>query len=384
MKFISYETDNNYKLIMDYLNKNDIDIIIYHFPCGDGFGAAFIGWYYYKTYTNKSNEIEYIPYNYNKENQVSTELYPKIKDKNVLMVDISFKRHIILEMKELCKNLMILDHHKSAEKELENIEGCYFDMTKSGIRLSYEYFIPSNNLIDSDLDLTNSNNLYKTNLKSSYLDINEVDIPELVRYIEDRDLWKWKYQETKPFTFALYNQIEYEFEEYQKIYLNRNNEVEDLINRGKHIEKYIEKLITNNLKHVSIELLEINNNLYQVGIINETNFISEMGNAIMKYYDVDFAIVTRYTHTKNKIDISLRSLNNKTDVSEIARIFGGGGHRNASGCTITIDNLENDRNVRKILESLGIIKPGKSIIINYFENIKKNTMEYLNNIWNYL
>jgi phosphoesterase RecJ-like protein len=49
--------------------------------------------------------------------------------------------------------------------------------------------------------------------------------------------------------------------------------------------------------------------------------------------DADFCILWKYSHNDEKYLCSLRSNNNKTDVSKIVQLFGGGGHRNAAGCS---------------------------------------------------
>ena len=59
-----------------------------------------------------------------------TELYDKLKDKNVLICDFSFKKDIIAKLLDIVKGLLIIDHHLSAKNELENLDHKHkiFDM----------------------------------------------------------------------------------------------------------------------------------------------------------------------------------------------------------------------------------------------------------------
>jgi len=93
-----------------------------------------------------------------------------VTDREVWFVDFSYKRPVILEMSAKAKSITILDHHKSAEADLvelpENVS-VKFDMEKSGARLAWDCFHPAE------------------------------DIPMLVNYVEDRDLWRFHFEGTR-------------------------------------------------------------------------------------------------------------------------------------------------------------------------------------------
>lgn len=72
-------------------------------------------------------------------------------------------------------------------------------------------------------------------------------------------------------------------------------------------------------------------------IINATENISELGNAICSKYDMP-SIMFFYT-SLDTVVLSFRSLDHLTDVSAVAKELSGGGHRNASGATISTDVL---------------------------------------------
>jgi oligoribonuclease NrnB/cAMP/cGMP phosphodiesterase (DHH superfamily) len=121
------------------------------------------------------------------------------------------------------------------------------------------------------------------------------------------------------------------WETYEK--LLDGDEIEKVIMQGKYYREYQEIIIRDLIKHTFFYLQDINSKPYVVGYIESNVFISDIGNAMMKEFpQLDFAVV--YHHEGNYTKFSLRSLDNKADVSTVAKIFGGGGHRNAAGCSV--------------------------------------------------
>ena len=253
------------------MKPEEVDVVIYHKDCRDGSGSAFCI-YYYRKINHIETPIEYIPLAYLKNANDFDTILEKCRDKNVLICDYSFKKDQTEELLKVC-NLLIIDHHKTAEKELESIDDKYkiFDMKHSGAYLTWKW-----------IGETSSDTRFSR-------------VPRLILLIEDRDIWTKKFPEY--------------YREYQEIIIR------DLI------------------KHTFFYLQDINSKPYVVGYIESNVFISDIGNAMMKEFpQLDFAVV--YHHEGNYTKFSLRSLDNKADVSTVAKIFGGGGHRNAAGCSV--------------------------------------------------
>ena len=83
-------------------------------------------------------------------------------------------------------------------------------------------------------------------------------------------------------------------------------------------------------------IVNINKSFKIIAYCNTSIFISEVGNQILKMYPLaDFACIYHYDNSRNQTKFSLRSSDDKEDVAKIAEMFGGGGHRNAAGCTLT-------------------------------------------------
>ena len=262
------------------------NLCIYHDDI-DGFAAATV--IYYKF----GNQFEYYPAQYS-----TNPILPDVINREVLIVDFSYKRQILLDMKKLSKNITVLDHHQTAEKELEGLDFCHFDMTKSGAVMTWEY-------------------LFK-----------DQEIPLLLKYIQDRDLWKWELPHSKEISAAI-QLLENDFVLWIQ-YLLDDNKINSLIEKGKVILEYQNNCVQSIVKKSNLPKIQIAG--YTVPCINITHLISETLHELAK--DQPFA-VGYFDDDKQRI-YSLRSSEDGIDVSEIAKKYGGGGHKHAAGFTTPI------------------------------------------------
>ena len=269
-------------------------IVIYHQNCNDGFGSALVAWKKF------GDNAEYYPaLHYTKP--------PDVKGKDVYILDFSYKKDIMIKMIEEANSLIIIDHHKSAENDLKEIpnENKIFNMKNSGAVLTWKYFYP------------------------------QKPVPKLLQYIEDRDIWKNEMLFSKECFFGL-NQIDKEFIKWN-LYLTNDNKIQELIESGKIILKHNNDLI--NFVCKSSYLLNhklINQKSYKIAYLNSNVLKSDLGNYLVENHfpDSDFAVIYHYDGKDNKTIFSLRSLDSKIDVSEIADLYKGGGHRNAAGLSL--------------------------------------------------
>ena len=111
-------------------------LVIYHYPCLDGFTAAYAVWKVHPDW-------EFYPAKHG-------DPPPEVTGRNVYFVDFSYKRPVIEDMLTKANKITILDHHQTAMDDLKNLANIYsidklevhFDMNKSGARLAWEYFQP--------------------------------------------------------------------------------------------------------------------------------------------------------------------------------------------------------------------------------------------------
>lgn len=271
------------------IEPSSIDLVIYHKNCTDGFGAAYSAW---KLLGSKAD--------YHAASHGDSP--PSVEGKTVAILDFSYKNDVIKSLIELSKDLIVIDHHKSAMIELHDISNTHFDMNHSGARLAWDFFHPGK------------------------------EAPKFIDYIEDRDLWKWELPYSKEFS-AAFDMIPFEFEEFEKF--EDDSVFDDAVKRGSYILAYSKTVIKKICDKASARMYKGKNVL----VVNSSHWMSEIGSRLSP--DCDFAMIWYYDHERKDIKISLRSFYDSIDVSEIAKNFGGGGHKKAAGFTLTGDsNIE--------------------------------------------
>lgn len=281
------------------------DICIYHDNCDDGFAAAYAVWKRF------GDAVEYFPCQYGR-------AAPDVTGKNVLIVDFSFKKDVMQAMGEQALRIIVLDHHKSAEAELADFlklecaggpfekryadrlvegVGVCFDMEKSGCRLAWEYCFGSK------------------------------PMPDWFAAVEDRDLWRFALTGTKEISIAI-RSMPRDFELWDMFTAER------LANEGVTIRRYVDMIVSNICDTAFVE--EVAGHKVPVAACSY-DFVSEVAHELLnRYPEAPFAacVVRSYEGTT----YSLRSADDRMDVSEIARANGGGGHRNAAGFRIEIES----------------------------------------------
>lgn len=269
--------------------------IWYHGQCDDGFGSAYAAWKYF-TRNEPNAKISYTPVFYGKP-------MPAYKPEDIIYIcDFSYNRKDLMQLKESCTNLQVLDHHKTAEKELAGLPYCEFDMERSGAVITWKWFHAAS------------------------------FVPNLLLFIQDNDLWKHRlgnckeiirYIRSKPYDFETWERLEQEFE------LN----MPQVISKGVAIEGYFQSALQFNLPNHHI--IEFEGQKFPIINTNKT-FVSEMLHLLMEEANTDAAI--GYCINQGMVEFSLRGRNDM-DVSEIAKKYGGGGHKYAAGFNAQIGFL---------------------------------------------
>jgi len=269
----------------------DFTHVLYHKACPDGFASAYVAW------TILGDNVRYIPVSY-------YDKVPNIKNGRILVCDFSFKEKETKKLIEDNEYFYNIDHHITAVDNLKNIDDShkYFDMEHSGAILTWKYFYP------------------------------DTEPPEFLNYIEDYDLWKFKFDNTKSFN-AVLRQVPFNFIKWSKF--SNKKYLDKMLKKGKIIIEYQNSIISYQLKHVFIRKQKIGLNEYNIAYLNTNHLINEIANKAVLDLDCDFCVIYSYDECNNLTRFSLRSCDNKVDVSNIAKLLKGGGHRNASGLTKT-------------------------------------------------
>lgn len=356
--FKKMEIENIQDFQNERLNPRDIDYVIYHKRCLDGFASAYCVWKYFSLYyPEKLDSIIF------KEAQINDDFPKDLTDRNVLICDYSYSYDKICKILKIVKNLLIIDHHKTSEKELSQLDEKYkiFDMNHSGCYLTWSYIFP--------------------NIKH----------PMLILYIEDRDLWKKEMSHTDEF-FVWFSTQPYDFSVYDSFVENESLLIENILKKGCSFIDLNRYNIEDTVRYTSIKFVEIKDKYYFVGYINSNTLKSDIGNKIIEKLkdEIDFAAVYSISDWDDSTLFSLRSDYTHTDVSEVAKIFGGGGHRNASGVKLKYvtnvlpGTLPNSLNLHHVLKSenqkltfQNIDGVMYKILYVYSQNYKKQIGKYL-------
>ena len=293
-------------------------LVVYHDNCADGFGAA---WVAYKKFG--ADGAEYLPMNYN-DKRVSVVhdalTFPvDVCDRDIYILDFSFPQTVMCALNDVCvlsgTTMFVRDHHKTHFEELgldptklyadngDNYD-LILDPNKSGCVLAWELFHPGEN------------------------------IPGLLKYIEDRDLWRWQYTSTrdlatglrsKPFTFDWFD------------FADEN--LTKVMDKGTAMNELFDQQLADITKYpVPTSLYVVDGSCGRFGMsVNCTpQFASEAGNVLARLSGT-FGM-TWCAGDEGQVFVSLRSVGDY-DVSAIAKAYGGGGHKNAAGFKTTFDKL---------------------------------------------
>ena len=273
---------------------NPLNIVYYHKGCMDGLGAAYAVWA-----DQGDEDTVYIPIAYTDSIDV-----PKAQCV-VTFVDFCPKRvqlETLLAI-SLVSRVQIIDHHVSAERELEGLTHPklikIIDQTKSGATLAWEV-------------------------------IHGGEPPWLLRHIEDRDLWKFKFEESRPLHAALSGR-DWTFAQLHELVQGGRGALAKLSVVGR-------ALLAKHQKDVSDVAAACMRPMRIVGYDVQAcsapfTMASDVGHLMLaRGFNDPFAAV--YWDTATHRTFSLRSLDGAVDVSIVAEKFGGGGHPRAAGFSV--------------------------------------------------
>ena len=256
---------------------NPPDIVLYHAECSDGFGAA---WAIWKQFAN----ARFVPVKHG--NPPPTDL----KDHRVVIVDFSYARPILETMASETKELLILDHHITAEKALNGFPYAYFDQAKSGAVLGWEWAHGS-------------------------------AAPWLLQYVQDKDLWAWALPGSREINAALAS-YPFDFNLWDRF------SQPALEQEGRAILRYEHELIGK----LAVQAVMVEFQGEVVPSVQSAVLTSQIGERLSPHHP--FCLI--WHDRDGRRYFSMRSREDGTDVGAIAASFGGGGHTHAAGFSVPL------------------------------------------------
>jgi hypothetical protein len=299
------------------------DICVYHGGCDDGFGAAWVVW---KAF---GESVAFVPGAYGK-----TIPFPDtLERRNILFVDFSLKYGDMIDLAMgngafaglgMPRSIVVLDHHKTAGAELKQWDigavdessyaslerhiaealmkqACpivaHFDMQSSGARMAWDFFNASER--------------------------NDAP-PDFIAYIEDRDLWRFAFGDrTRRFSAALRTYPQ-DFRTWDDL----AGRPGDLIEEGEAILRGHAKNVASMCEHAYLETI----GGHAVPVVNTPyHYASDAAHELLQRFPEAPFAAAWFRRGDGLVQFSLRSEDARADVSEIAKSYGGGGHRNAAG-----------------------------------------------------
>lgn len=310
-------------------------LCIYHGNCADGFGAA---WavrralgpgvsFHAGVYQNAPPSIE--------------------PGQIVVFVDFSYKRDMMLKLLEQRPAaVLVLDHHKTAVEDLK-ADGCYIiDMTTYQGDLGWQRFL--DNVAQDDIEggprIYTAFDLNRSGAGIAWDFFHDSTRPKLIDHIEDRDLWRFQYPATRAIQAALFS-YPYDFDAWDSLMLR--GDLNALRIEGEAIERKHHKDVAE-LVQVVTRPMKIDGRVVPMANLPYT-LTSDAGHLLCGEVDAPPGVggptISRcpfagcYWDTPEGRVFSLRSRDDGLDVGEIAKKYGGGGHKHASGFRMPFDQL---------------------------------------------
>lgn len=307
-------------------------LVIYHANCADGFGAAFAAW------LRLGDSADYVACQYG-EVTTPADFDMKVslaaKDNDVYILDFSFPREVMDALFASAKRVVWLDHHKTA-----------FEMWTGGFRKGDRWTaIPQGGADPLKHYIALDDNFSGAYLAWEYF-CPGTEVPKLIQHIDDYDRWQFRIDGTKEFSKALWSYAPWSFAQWRDNFA-QDSDAEGMIHEGAAIlrahDQNVQAVVKGGARKCSVWKLvdgveiEYQFNLPGLAANCPPHLTSDVGHELAVQSGT-FGLCWTLNKTKMVANCSLRS-NGDYDVSAVAKAFGGGGHRNASGMEIDIQVL---------------------------------------------
>jgi len=274
---------------------DDRMLVLYHAGCNDGWCAAVVAAHRFTV-----GDVQLVPAPYGSPPPVTLD---DVCDRDVLVLDVTWPLEEVIGHMTVARSFEVFDHHSGAAGRMEDYREetdthVVFDESRSGARIAWDELMGG-------------------------------DPPWLVQYVQDRDLWHFKLAasaEINAYLKALPHELDVWFDLLQwttpPMYV-RDGGAGILMRDARHIE-----YIMRNADEVTL-------GGYTVPAVNSCVLPSELGHALAPEHPFAAVWYEIVRDGEAQIRVSLRSNKNGVDVSEVAKRYGGGGHKHAAGFTVS-------------------------------------------------
>lgn len=347
------------------MTQTHIDTVLYHRGCRDGGTAAWCLRRFGGLHSAAYHSVTYY----------EDPPWELIDDKHVLIVDFSYKRQVLLDVLHRAASLTVLDHHKSAAEDLQGLDFCTFDMNKSGAMLAWDWcrehrrdamslrdraymalavLQPEEELESINAYLLEEECVFVGHMSqdqkrllqtlgpytTSYyaprgqdwlvLEVEHLveGVPWPIAYAQDYDLWQHRLPHTHEIAAI------YEFETVDDF-----DRLDQLFESGfascSKEGKTLYRTLVWESKDIIQKMATFEKSGVSVGMCNcsARHWSRALNMYLRQNPTVDFGVA--FTWSGDRWTYTLRSVEGSSvDVSTLARVFGGGGHKHAAGFSI--------------------------------------------------
>ena len=287
-----------------------------------------------------------------------TELTKGNQPLDFMVVDFSLPKEVIDFLLTLNPNIRvtIIDHHIGAKEAYDKFKDepniilasemgrfrFLFDNRFSGCMLTLAYCITGESL-NALTDVGNADEhldaFYDYLERPNWRDEVMGKYPHLL-HVEDRDIWKWQYPQSKAFTEVLIAKAHTLPEIRQLFPLDDTNTIKvnvaKYVTQGEAILEYQDSLVDQLVKQAETCSVVIDGVVVYGTMVNAIKqFSSDLGNKLSSIYP-HFALIYRVDGDKVEFSVRSQSIFNSRVISEY---FGGGGHNQASGFKIPLEKM---------------------------------------------
>jgi oligoribonuclease NrnB/cAMP/cGMP phosphodiesterase (DHH superfamily) len=259
--------------------------VIYHADCYDGFGAA---WVAKKQLAGE--DVTFIPAKHG-------DIFPLVEAGSVVYIlDFSYPRTDMIDLAKRCQ-VQVLDHHKTAQANCEGLDFCCFDMERSGAGMTWDFFH------------------------------DKAPRPAIINYVEDRDLWRFKLLFSREIS-AWMMSYPRDFDTWDTLAYSLGVDFDGAVHQGTAITRYETQKIEEVCKMAFTVIIAG----YEVPVVNvPVTMGSAAAHRLLSLFPKS-SFAAYYWDSQEARNWGLRGRDSDDfDVSEIAKKFGGGGHKKASG-----------------------------------------------------
>jgi len=278
-------------------------ICFYHAGCPDGLGAALA---VKRAWSDlDSEEVRFAPHGHDDFIRPDA-----VRGALLVYVDIAPPNAVLREIGHSANKIIVLDHHASSMRRFESDSNLaaemedlghefHFDLSHSGAMLAWKYFHP------------------------------DTPAPDLLRYIEDQDLWNWELLHSREINAAI-GSYPQQIEAWEQLL---EMDLAQLIREGEPLVRANEAEVERALKSAHAVYLG-EERIEAVNCTTQTRSAVGHELAARAQFGQSWGLV--YRLAGKKVMLSIYSIGD-LDVSVVAARFGGGGHPNASGFSIPLD-----------------------------------------------